>query len=74
MIATLFVETVKPRNRAGSGLCGGQYMTRLAYNLKLLTPEIRGSLTFVSYLDYIDRVLLAGMKLLVKGEEKGEHL
>ena len=39
-----------------------------------MTPEFRSSLTFVSYLDYIDRGLLAGMKLLVRGEEKGEYL
>ena len=68
------METVKPRDRAGNCLCGGQYITRLAHNLKLITPEIRGSLTFVRYLDYIDRGLLAGMKLLVRGEEKGDYL
>ena len=72
VIATLFVEMVKPRDRARSGLYGGQYITQLAHNLKLMTPKVRSSLTFVSYLDYIDRGLLAGMKLLVRGEEKGE--
>ena len=74
MITKLFVETVKPRDRAGSGLSSGQYITRSAHNLKLMTPEVRSSLTFVSYLDYIDRGLLVGMNLLVRGEEKGEYM
>jgi len=70
VIVTLFMETVKTRDRTRSGLCGGQYITRLANNLKLMTPENRNSLTFVGYLDYIDRGLLVGMRLLVRGEEK----
>ena len=65
---------VKPRDRAESVLCGGQYITRLANNLNLMTSEIRNSLTFAGYLDYIDRGLLAGMKLLVGGEGKGEYM
>ena len=39
-----------------------------------MTPEVRVSLTFVGFLEYIDRGFLAGMKLLVKGEEKGEYM
>ena len=38
VIATLFVNTVTPRDRDRSGLCGGQYITCLARILNLLTP------------------------------------
>ena len=71
VIAKFLVYAIGFRSR--SGLCVGQYITRLANSLDSLIPRVVSSLTLVGQMDFIERNQLKGMKVIDKGPRNGTY-
>ncbi|KAJ9544476.1 hypothetical protein OSB04_024183 [Centaurea solstitialis] len=74
VIARMFLDTTEVHDRAGTGLCGGQFITVIAEKLGTLTPNVCASLTQLSPMGILDRVLFRSMKLIVPGQQKGTYV
>ncbi|KAJ9557778.1 hypothetical protein OSB04_012392 [Centaurea solstitialis] len=71
VMAKMFQRTIKVHDKAGTGLCGGNFITVIAEKLGTLTPEVCETLTKLSPLGFLDKVLFRSMKLLAPGAQRG---
>ncbi|KAJ9544281.1 hypothetical protein OSB04_023988 [Centaurea solstitialis] len=58
-------------DKAATGLCGGHFITLIAEKLGTLTPKVCETLTKLSPLGFLDKVLFRSMKLLAPGPQRG---
>ncbi|KAJ9560980.1 hypothetical protein OSB04_006140 [Centaurea solstitialis] len=71
VMAKMFQNAGKVHDKAGTGLCGGHFITVIAEKLGTLTPDVRGTLTKLSPMGFLDKVLFRSMKLLAPGPRRG---
>src|SRR5581483_3987683 len=71
VMAKMFQNTTTVHDRAGTGLCGGHFITVIAEKLGILSPKVRATLTELSPLGVLDKVLFRSMKLLAPGSSRG---
>ncbi|KAJ9535842.1 hypothetical protein OSB04_un001007 [Centaurea solstitialis] len=71
VMAKMFQNIVKVHDKAGTGLCGGHFITVIAEKLGTLTPEVCETLTKLSPMGFLDKVLFRSMKLLAPGPRRG---
>ncbi|KAJ9542541.1 hypothetical protein OSB04_029047 [Centaurea solstitialis] len=74
VMAKMFQNTTTVHDRAGTGLCGGHFVTVIAEKLGILSPEVRATLTELSPLGVLDKILFRSMKLLAPGPRKGSFV
>ncbi|KAJ9561813.1 hypothetical protein OSB04_006973 [Centaurea solstitialis] len=71
VMAKMFQSARKVHDKAGTGLCGGHFITVIAEKLGTLTPDICETLTKLSPMGFLDKVLFRSMKLLAPGPRRG---
>ncbi|KAJ9538575.1 hypothetical protein OSB04_031308 [Centaurea solstitialis] len=71
VMAKMFQSAGKVHDKAGTGLCGGHFITVIAEKLGTLTPEVCETLTKLSPMGFLDKVLFRSMKLLAPGPRRG---
>ncbi|KAJ9561408.1 hypothetical protein OSB04_006568 [Centaurea solstitialis] len=71
VMANMFQNAGKVHDKAGTGLCGGHFITVIAEKLGTLTPDVCGTLTKLSPMGFIDKALFRSMKLLAPGPRRG---
>ncbi|KAJ9553430.1 hypothetical protein OSB04_017475 [Centaurea solstitialis] len=71
VMAKMFQNAGKIHDKAGTGLCGGHFITVIAEKLGTLTPEVCGTLTKLSPMGFLDKDLFRSMKLLAPGPRRG---
>ncbi|KAJ9566726.1 hypothetical protein OSB04_002692 [Centaurea solstitialis] len=71
VMAQMFLNTTEVHDKDGTGLCGGHFITVIAEKLGALTPEVCATLTKLSPLGILDKVLFRSMKLLAPGPQRG---
>ncbi|KAJ9536179.1 hypothetical protein OSB04_un000639 [Centaurea solstitialis] len=62
VMAKMFQSAGKVHDRAGTGLCGGHFITVIAEKLGTLTPDVCETLTKLSPMGFLDKVLFRSMK------------
>ncbi|KAJ9539169.1 hypothetical protein OSB04_031902 [Centaurea solstitialis] len=65
VMAKMFLDTTEVRDKARTGLCGGQFVTFIAKKLGGLTLEICATLTQVRPMGVLNRNLLRSMKVVI---------
>ncbi|KAJ9544345.1 hypothetical protein OSB04_024052 [Centaurea solstitialis] len=71
VMAKMFLNTTEVHDKARTGLCGGHFITVIAEKLGALRPKVCATLTKLSPLGILDKVLFRSMKLLAPGTQKG---
>ncbi|KAJ9552611.1 hypothetical protein OSB04_016656 [Centaurea solstitialis] len=71
VMAKMFQSAGKVHDKAGTGLCGGHFITVIAEKLGTLTPDVCETLTKLSPMGFLDKVLFRFMKLLAPGPRRG---
>ncbi|KAJ9558232.1 hypothetical protein OSB04_012846 [Centaurea solstitialis] len=71
VMANMFQNAGKVHDKAGTGLCGGHFITVIAEKLGALTPNVCETLTKLSPMGFLDKVLFRSMKLLAPGPRRG---
>ncbi|KAJ9552607.1 hypothetical protein OSB04_016652 [Centaurea solstitialis] len=71
VMAKMFQSAGKVHDKAGMGLCGGHFITVIAEKLGTLTPDVCETLTKLSPMGFLDKVLFRSMKLLAPGPRRG---
>ncbi|KAJ9543928.1 hypothetical protein OSB04_023635 [Centaurea solstitialis] len=71
VMAKMFQNAGKVHDKAGTGLCGGHFITVIAEKLGSLTPDVCETLTKLSPMGFLDKVLFRSMKLLAPGPRRG---
>ncbi|KAJ9544063.1 hypothetical protein OSB04_023770 [Centaurea solstitialis] len=71
VMAKMFQNAGKVHDKAGTGLCGGHFITVIAEKLGTLTPDVCETLTKLSPMGFLDKVLFRSMKLLAPGPRRG---
>ncbi|KAJ9567664.1 hypothetical protein OSB04_003630 [Centaurea solstitialis] len=71
VMANMFQNAGKVHDKAGTGLCGGHFITVIAEKLGTLTPDVCGTLTKLSPMGFLDKALFRSMKLLAPGPRRG---
>ncbi|KAJ9566198.1 hypothetical protein OSB04_002164 [Centaurea solstitialis] len=71
VMANMFQNAGNVHDKAGTGLCGGHFITVIAEKLGTLTPEVCGTLTKLSPMGFIDKALFRSMKLFALGPRRG---
>ncbi|KAJ9561319.1 hypothetical protein OSB04_006479 [Centaurea solstitialis] len=74
VMARNFVETTKLNDKAGTGLCGGHFITVIADRSGALTPDVCATLTELSPMGILDRTLLRSLKVIVPGAQRGSYI
>ncbi|KAJ9542442.1 hypothetical protein OSB04_028948 [Centaurea solstitialis] len=71
VMAKMIQSAGKVHDKAGTGLCGGHFITVIAEKLGTLTPDVCETLTKLSPMGFLDKVLFRSMKLLASGPRRG---
>ncbi|KAJ9535255.1 hypothetical protein OSB04_un001653 [Centaurea solstitialis] len=71
VMAKMFQNARKVHDKAGTGLCGGHFIAVIAEKLGTLTPDVCETLTKLSPMGFLDKVLFRSMKLLAPGPQRG---